>query len=278
MKSTAVTFIIAFALAACEGEPPKTPSGPVAHEHEDLSTAAEPAEPADLAGAHGDHGDHAGHHGGALPPCPCACNCTGALATSSDAGADPDAALPEAGTPVPVVAEATTGTVKGAVVTMPAAVSANAVVYLEDAPIEPAAKMNVTIDNHQMLFTPFVAVIPTGGKVTFHNSDPFPHNVFSSDHERFDMGAIPQGQGRVRPFKTPGSYALLCNLHPGMLGYVLVTPSSYYAKADGKGHYTLRNVPNGTYKITAWAPRLSPATQSVTVKGNDVSVDFDLHR
>jgi plastocyanin len=197
---------------------------------------------------------------------------------ASDAGAEGGAEPSEAGAPVPVVAEVATGTVHGSVITKPASVAANAVIYLEDAPIEASAKMNVTIDNHQMLFTPFVAVIPTGGRVTFHNSDPFPHNVFSSDHERFDMGAIPNGQGRVRAFKNAGAYALLCNLHPGMLGYVLVTPSSYFAKADGKGHYTMKNVPNGTYKITAWAPRQEPATQSVTVKGNDVSVDFDLHR
>ncbi len=257
MKSTATTFVLALALVACEGEPPKTPSGPAAHEHEDLTTATEPTDP-EHAGPHGDHAAHADDAG--------------------HAGVDPDAALPEAGLPIPVVEVAAIGTVKGVVVTQPAGVAANAVVYLEDAPIEPTAKMSVTIDNHQMLFSPFVAVIPAGGKIVFHNSDPFPHNVFSSDHERFDMGAIPQGQGRVRAFKAPGSYALLCNLHPGMLGYVLVTPSSYSAKADGKGHYTLRNVPNGTYKITAWAPRVTPSTQSVTVKGNDVSVDFDLHR
>lgn len=276
MKSTATTFALALLLAACEGEPPKTPTGPAPHEHEDITPATEPAEP-EHPGAKAEHGDHPANPPGALPPCPCACNCTG-VAAASDAGVEPDAALPEAGTPVPVAQVATTGTVKGGVVTQPAGLAANAVVYLEDAPIEPTAKTNVTIDNHQMLFTPFVAVIPTGGKITFHNSDPFPHNVFSSDHERFDMGAIPQGQGRVRAFKSPGSYALLCNLHPGMLGYVLVTPSSYFVKADGKGHYTLRNVPNGTYKITAWAPRVTPSTQSVTVNGNDVSVDFDLHR
>lgn len=277
MKSNTITFVLALALAACEGEPPKTPAGPaVPPEHERGAAGHDDtAEPAADPTAPAEHEHQNATTTGAL--CPCACNCKGGPVAASDAGVDPDAG--EAAAPPPVVvAEATTGTVHGAILAKPQSVAANAVVYLEDAPIEPTARMNVTVDNHQMLFTPFVAVIPTNGRITFHNSDPFPHNVFSPDHERFDMGAIPNGQARARAFKSPGAYALLCNLHPGMLGYVLVTPSSYSAKADGKGHFAMKNVPNGTWKITAWAPRQEPATQTVTVKGNDVVIDFDLHR
>jgi hypothetical protein len=79
-------------------------------------------------------------------------------------------------------------------------------------------------------------------------------------------------------FKTAGVYSLLCNLHPNMLGYVLVSPSSYFAKANSKGQFTIKDVPPGSYKITAWAPRLPPITQPITVKDVDVTVDFALHR
>jgi hypothetical protein len=63
-----------------------------------------------------------------------------------------------------------------------------------------------------------------------------------------------------------------------MLGYVVVAPSSYFAKTDGKGHYSIKNVPPGTYKATAWSPRLPTATQSVSVKDGDATLDFELHR
>ncbi len=96
--------------------------------------------------------------------------------------------------------------------------------------------------------------------------------------EHFNIGTLAQNESRARVFKTPGTYSLLCNLHPGMLGYVVVTPSSYYAKADLQGHFTIKNVPPGTYKITAWAPRLPASTQAVTVKDGDATVTFDLHR
>ena len=63
-----------------------------------------------------------------------------------------------------------------------------------------------------------------------------------------------------------------------MLGYLLVTPSTWWAKTDAKGKFSMKHVPNGTYKVTAWAPRQAPVTQSVTVADGDVTINFDLHR
>jgi hypothetical protein len=92
------------------------------------------------------------------------------------------------------------------------------------------------------------------------------------------MGSIPQKSARVRTFEKPGTYTLLCNLHPGMIGYLVVTPSNAFARADAKGKFTIKDVPAGTYKVTAWAPRQQPVTQSVVVKDGDVDVGFELHR
>jgi hypothetical protein len=92
------------------------------------------------------------------------------------------------------------------------------------------------------------------------------------------MGNIPQNGAHARTFKAPGAYSLLCNLHPGMLGYVVITPSTWFARTNAKGSFVMKHVPSGTYKLTAWAPRQAPLTQSVTVADGDVTVNFDLHR
>jgi hypothetical protein len=63
-----------------------------------------------------------------------------------------------------------------------------------------------------------------------------------------------------------------------MLGYLLVTPSTWFARTDAKGNFSMKHVPAGTYKVTAWAPRQAPVTQTVTVADGDVNVHFDLHR
>jgi len=190
-----------------------------------------------------------------------------ATAATPDAG--PDDAAPAA---APAAAK---GNIAGIVTSVPPAAARNAVIYLEDGTKDPP--VNAEVDNAQMNFLPYVAVVTAGGHVKFVNGDPFPHNVFSPDNERFDLGQIAQHGYKVHNFAKPGVYTLLCNLHPNMKGYVVVVPSREFGKADSKGAFTIKDVAAGTYKITAWAPGMKPVTQSVTVAG-DVSANLELHR
>ena len=89
---------------------------------------------------------------------------------------------------------------------------------------------------------------------------------------------MPQNSARIHVFKSPGTYSLLCNIHPNMLAYIEVVPSSYYAKADKDGKYAIKNVPAGSYKLGAWGPKLAPISQPVTVANGDVTVNLELHR
>ncbi len=264
MNTRCLAFF-ALVLVACEGEAPKmptTPSAPAAGPAAELTDepAVEPT-PAVAPSA------------AALPPCACNCNCAGP--TSSDAGAPGEGGATAAVATAPAPAPAS---ISGTVTTLPKSAAASAVVYIEDAPIEPTAKMSTTVVNRTMTFSPFISVVPVGGRGVFRNDDPFPHNVFSPDNERFNLGMIAQHAAVAHVFKSAGVYTLLCNLHPGMLGYFIVPPSSYFAKTDAQGHYSIKNVPPGTYKVTAWAPRQQPFTQPVTVKDGDVPLNFDIHR
>jgi plastocyanin len=216
----------------------------------------------------------------ACPPPPCAPAAAVASGSASPASSGaPSEATSAAALPVPPQS-IPRGNIAGTVTTKPAAMQGLAVVYLEDGPKDdvPSHLQTATIDNRQMNFIPFVSVVAVGGKVVFTNEDPFPHNVFSPDGEKFNMGNIPQNGAHQRVFHSPGAYSLLCNLHPGMIGYLLVTPSTWAVKTDAKGKFLMKHVPAGTYKVTAWAPRQSPVTQSVTVTDVDATVTFDLHR
>jgi len=249
---------------ACEGEPPKTaesaittPTPQVAPPEETATAAAEPA-----------------------TTC-CQCNCPGGhmVPVGGDAGATVAVATDAGPADAAAVATLPTrGQISGDITTTPAYLKGVSVVWLEDAPKEPGKGMTGHMDNRQMNFNPFVQVVTAGGSVSFLNSDPFPHNVFSGDHERFDLGLVQPGHSITHKFDNAGAYTLLCNLHPNMIGYVVVSPSSYFAKTDQKGHYSIKDVPLGTYKITAWAPRLATVTESVTLKGADATMNFELHR
>lgn len=153
-----------------------------------------------------------------------------------------------------------------------------AVVYLEDAPKDPSRGMSTSIDQRMMMFVPYVAAVAVGGTVSFVNSDPFPHNVFSPSGDKFDLGTLSKGGVGRHAFKTPGAYTLLCNVHPGMIGYVYVAPSSYFAVANAQGEFNIRAVPEGTYKIAAWAPKMGGPAKSVTVRGADAKVEIEIDK
>src|SRR5208283_1625321 len=109
-------------------------------------------------------------------------------------------------------------------------------------------------------------------------TDPVTHNVFSPDGDKWNLGEIPQNGSVVKRFDTPGNYTVLCNLHPSMLAYLVVSPSSYFARTSPEGRFEIRNVPAGTYHVTAWVPRLKAATQPVALTGAESTVNFNLER
>jgi plastocyanin len=255
-------------IAACEGEPPvMAPENSLQGAPPPAaSAAAAPVVPAATAASAPSAGV-AANAANPQGPVPAASTSAGPVASGAQASA-------------PAPAADAVFDITGAVATKPASARSSAVVYLEDGPKrDDEARHPVSIVNQQMRFAPFVAVTEVGSKVAFVNGDPFPHNIFSPDNEKFNLGMIPQKSTRTREFATAGAYSLLCNLHPNMLGYLLVVPNGgWYAKADAAGQYAIKRVPKGTYKVTAWAPRQVAVTQTVTVGDGDAKVDFDLHR
>jgi plastocyanin len=151
------------------------------------------------------------------------------------------------------------------------------VVYLEDAPKQPGVATTATVDVHNKDFSPLIAVVTTGGTVTFGNRDNLTHHVFSPDVQQWDTGYLQKGDTATRTFSAPGAIALLCNIHPEMIGYVLTIPSTYFGKVGADGKYVIANVPPGTYKTTLWVPRMPTTTQSVTVGASgSVTANFQL--
>jgi plastocyanin len=152
-------------------------------------------------------------------------------------------------------------------------------VYIEDAPRQPGVATTAAINVDHKVFSPFISVITTGGTVTFGNKDSLSHHVFSPDLPKWDTGYLQRNDTAQRTFDSPGAVALLCNIHPEMLAYVLVVPSTFFAKLGDDGAYSIPNVPPGTYRVTAWVPRMPTATQSITVAdggGGAATANFEL--
>jgi len=171
------------------------------------------------------------------------------------------------------------GTVSGKV----SGASGKSVVYLDAAgKTFPPPTDKPVMDQKGLVFSPHVLVVQQGTTVDFLNSDSVQHNVFwpsiSGDKKAgHNMGTWPKGEKRPFKFDKAGVVPLLCNVHPEMAGYIVVSPSPYHAETDASGNYTIDNVPDGAYTATAWHEGNKPQSKPVTVSGTG-KADFALSK
>jgi plastocyanin len=172
------------------------------------------------------------------------------------------------------------GDVKGKV----GGVSGVSVVWINAIPgktFPPEAKHPV-MNQKGLMFRPHIMAITVGTTVEFLNSDSVQHNVFwpsISGNRKLghNMGTWPQGVSKPFKFDQPGIVPLLCNVHPDMSGYIIISPTPYYAETDASGNFTVTGVPDGKYTMTAWHEGAKTQSKPVTVPGG-ASVDFTLSK
>ncbi len=170
------------------------------------------------------------------------------------------------------------GTVSGKVEATPAKYAEETVVYLEGAKGD-AKPRTLTMDQRNLKFVPHVLAVAKGDTVKFENHDGVAHNVYSPDGDAYNLGTFKTNEERSHTFAQPGAYSQLCSIHPEMLGYIYVAPSPYAAAVDAKGHYAIKDVPPGSYKVAVWNSHLKAAAKPVTVTaGKTAEVDFQVKR
>jgi len=127
-------------------------------------------------------------------------------------------------------------------------------------------------------FDPHVLPIQVGTVVRWPNDDDIYHNVYSdSDAAQFDLKFYKKERVPEVTFDKVGKVDVLCAIHSKMHCIVLVLPSPYFAKADAKGRFEIKNVPAGTYKFRAWHERFPSQSKEIVVPAEgEVNVDFVL--
>ena len=164
------------------------------------------------------------------------------------------------------------GTVTGTVDAALAKYKKDAVVYLKGVK-GAVAPQKAVMDQKNLVFLPHVLAVPAGSTVDFINSDKVNHNVFSADAcKKFNLGTYNPGMSKAVVFDKPCVVNLLCNVHSEMSGFVVVTENPYFSVTGADGKFTIKNVPAGTYEITAWSEKLKPQGKTmVTVAEGQVA-------
>jgi plastocyanin len=176
------------------------------------------------------------------------------------------------------------GSISGKVKITGLASNADAVVYVQQVPssVTPPATP-VEMDQRSKQFIPHVLPIVVGTTVRFLNNDPMRHNVFSPDHEKYNLGSWLQGRTKDHTFSTcatpPCAYVQLCLLHPEMEAYVVVLQNPFFATTNADGQFEIGNVPPGTYMLAVWHPKGKAQPKLVTLgPGKPAVVDFVVAR
>lgn len=140
----------------------------------------------------------------------------------------------------------------------------DAIVYIDT--IVENGRGSATMKQEGKQFLPKVLVVQKGTTVSFPNMDAFFHNVFSvtPDHS-FDLGSYRQGESKSVTMSKAGVVSVYCNMHPQMVGHILVTPSSLYARAGKDGFFRLTGIPAGKHRVVAWAPNARPVVAEAEV-------------
>jgi|SRR5690242_2930222 plastocyanin len=161
----------------------------------------------------------------------------------------------------------------------------NIAVYVDAIPGKKfdAPKESVVIDQRKMAFLPHVVAVQQGTTVDFLNSDPVGHNVYwpsVSGNKKLahNLGTWPRGEKKPFQFNDVGVASLLCNVHPEMSGYVVVTPTPYFAVTDKDGNFEIKNIPAGKYTLKTWSEDGKPTTQAVDVSGATATVELTVKK
>lgn len=158
------------------------------------------------------------------------------------------------------------------------------VVYVDTIPGKtfPPPTQNPMMDQKGLMFNPSLLVVQVGTTVEFQNDDSVQHNVFwpsvgGNKKLSHNLGTWPKGDKRPFKFDSPGVVPLLCNVHPEMSGYIIVSPTPYFTETDAGGNYKIDNVPDGKYNVVAWHEGSKQQTKPVEVAGTG-KADFALSK
>ena len=135
-------------------------------------------------------------------------------------------------------------------------------------------------------FVPFVSVVRDHHPFSVTNLDPVSHDlqVYERDDEHvfimFHRPALTK-TGTTDTVKFTGErreITMQCGMHPYMQGHGVAVDNPYFAMTGLDGAFTIKDLPAGAYRVTAWHPILGTQEEQITVApGGTASLGFTFH-
>jgi len=138
---------------------------------------------------------------------------------------------------------------------------ADAIIYLEgiSAGKQFAGPKDFLLTQQSCEYSPHTLIVPVGTKLNIVNNDAILHNAHCYDCEKdlrtiFNIAQPVKGlKSCTKSLDNPGLLSLSCDAgHPWMSAYVMVAKHPYYVISDRNGHFSLDNIPPGSYTLHLW--------------------------
>ena len=158
----------------------------------------------------------------------------------------------------------------------------NVVVYLKGDFSQyslPPASTPAMLDQRGCQYSPHVVALQVGQALNVTNSDTTTHNIHPVPMNNREWnqsqppGAAPLNETFAR---EEMAVPVKCNVHPWMKSYIAVVGNPYFQVTGADGKFTLKNVPPGTYTLTAWHESLGSMDQMVTVGASENKAGIEI--
>jgi Polysaccharide lyase family 4, domain II len=147
----------------------------------------------------------------------------------------------------------------------------NVIVYLKDvtkgkaAPTEPLALVN-----EHCMFHPRVQGAMVGESIKISSDDPVLHNTHPQNAETnatiYNIALPFKGFSVTKPLPgSPGLIKVKCDAHEWMHAWIMELDHPYYATTGADGHFTIKDVPPGSYTLVAWHEAAGEKSEAVVV-------------
>lgn len=125
------------------------------------------------------------------------------------------------------------------------------------------------VDQRDCVFLPRIVVVGVDQPLTVLNNDGFLHNFHThpSANRPVNIGQPGHLKRMTVSFSKPEIVRVGCDIHPGMILYIVATDTPFVAVTDESGAFSIPNVPAGKYQVSVWHERFGETTVPVTVTG-----------
>lgn len=149
---------------------------------------------------------------------------------------------------------------------------ANAVIEIEQRPLETAPEEVALIDQVDREFVPMVIAVGQGQRVNFPNSDNVRHHVYSfSPIKNFSTRLYADEPTEPVQFPETGIATLGCNIHDSMVAWIYVSAWRDVAVTREDGHVNFADLDGNPGHITVWHPWMDEADNRRRVDVSDLS-------